>query len=403
MMRWLVCVLMMVLGAQGAYMQEHRWERGETFLTFLEKHQLPLSIYYNLDREDQELAAEIVSGVRYQLLLDDNEVIEQVLIPIGEELQLHIVKDKSTGAYELRTTPVSYQEESLKVTLEITLSPYQDIINATNSYALANEFVNSFKNSVNFRRLVKGDRLVIFYSQRTRLGQRYGNPKIEAAMVEVRGKEHFVFLYDDNRYYDAAGKEIEGFLLTVPVRYTRISSSFSYKRWHPILKRYRAHLGVDYAAPTGTPIVAAGEGRVTFVGTKGGYGKTVEIDHGHGYKTLYAHMNGYRKGIRRGSVVSKGQLIGYVGSTGISTGPHLHFGLYKDNRAINPNSVVKIEKDKLQGEKRKAFLAHVETFKPRFELALAEPSIPPREEPFEYMVQLETPIIMDAETVAVAN
>ncbi|MBE0495264.1 MAG: peptidoglycan DD-metalloendopeptidase family protein [Campylobacterales bacterium] len=402
-MRWLMCIFMMVLGAQGATMQEHRWEQGETFLTFLEKHQLPLSIYYSLDKEDQELATEIVSGIKYQLLLDESEAIEQVLIPIGEELQLHIVKDKQTNTFELRTTPVSYQEEALSVTLDISLSPYQDIVNATNNYALANEFVHSFKNSVNFRRLVKGDRLVIFYSQRTRLGQRYGNPKIEAAMVEVRGKEHFVYLYDDNRYYDESGKEVEGFLLTVPVRYSRISSPFTQKRWHPILKRYRAHLGIDYAAPTGTPIVAAGEGRVTFVGTKGGYGKTIEIEHGHGYKTLYAHLNGYRKGIRRGSVVSKGQLIGYVGSTGISTGPHLHFGLYKSNRAINPNSVVKIEKGKLQGEKRKAFLAHVETFKPRFELALAEPSVPPREEPFEYMVQLEEPIGVVADVAVVAN
>lgn len=403
MLRWLMMVLVLVLGAQGAYMQEHRWERGETFLSFLEKHQLPLAIYYNLDREDQELAAEIMSGVRYQLLLDDNDVIEQALIPIGEELQLHIVRDKEEGAYGLRITPVAYQEESLTVSLDISLSPYQDIVNATNNYALANEFVNSFKNSVNFRSLVKGDRLVVFYSQRTRLGQRYGNPKIEAAMVEIRGKEHFVFLYDDNRYYDQTGKEIEGFFLKVPVRYTRISSPFTQKRWHPVLQRYRAHLGIDYAAPTGTPVVAAGEGRVVFVGNKGGYGKTVEIDHGHGYKTLYAHLNGYRKGLQRGARVAQGQLIGYVGSTGLSTGPHLHFGLYKDSRAINPNSVVQIEKEKLNGEKRKAFLAHVETFKPRFEIALAQPSVPAREETFDYMVQLDEPIGVVSEAVQVSK
>lgn len=134
---------------------------------------------------------------------------------------------------------------------------------------------------------------------------------------------------------------------------------------------------------------AAGEGRVRYVGGKGGYGKTIEIDHGHGYKTLYAHLNGYRKGIRRGARVSKGQVIGYVGSTGLSTGPHLHFGLYKNSRAINPNSVVKIEKDKLKGQALKDYLAHTESFNPRFEMALANPTLPPREEPISYAMVLD--------------
>ena len=390
MIRKIITALLFAIGLQGAYMEELRWEKGETFLTFLEKQELPLAIYYDLDAEDKELAGEILSGVRYQLLRDDDGTLEQVLIPIGEELQIHLVRNKLNNMMEFRTTPISYQEENLSATIQITLSPYQDIVNATNNYALANEFAHAFKNSVNFRKLQKGDRLVIFYSQRTRLGQRFGNPKIEATMVEVRGKPHYAFLYNENRYYDADGKEIEGFFLSTPVKYTRISSPFTYKRWHPILKRYRAHLGIDYAAPTGTPVKAAGEGTVRYVGTKGGYGKTIEIDHGHGYKTLYAHLNGYRKGIRPGREVSKGQTIGYVGSTGLSTGPHLHFGLYKNNRAINPNSVVKIEKDKLKGQALKDYLAHTGGFDSRFEMALANPSLPPREEPISYAMILDT-------------
>jgi murein DD-endopeptidase MepM/ murein hydrolase activator NlpD len=389
MIRKVIFMILIVVGLQGAYLEEHRWEKGETFLTFLEKQGLPLSIYYNLDAEDKELAGEILSGVRYQLLRSDDGTLEQVLIPIGEELQIHLIRNEKSNEMEFHTTPISYQEQSLIATIEITLSPYQDIVNATNNYALANEFVNAFKNSVNFRKLQRGDRLVIFYSQRIRLGQRYGNPKIEAAMVEVRKKPHYAFLYNENRYYDANGKEIEGFFLATPVRYTRISSPFTYKRYHPILKRYRAHLGIDYAAPRGTPVKAAGEGRVRFVGTKGGYGKTIEIDHGHGYKTLYAHLSGYRKGIRRGTRVSKGQVIGYVGSTGLSTGPHLHFGLYKNSRAINPKSVVKIEKDKLKGKALKEFLAHTKKYSPRFEMALANPSVPPKEEPISYAMVLD--------------
>lgn len=388
MVRWLFLMVCVVVGLNAAYMEEARWAKGETFLTFLEKNQLPLSIYYDLDKEDQELATEILSDVRYQILKDDDGGLEQILIPIGEELQIHLVKNNENGGYDFRTTPISYKEEHLSVTLDISHSPYQDIINATNSYALANEFVNAFQNSVNFRYLRKGDNLVIFYKQRKRLGKRYGNPTIEAAMVEVRGRKNYIFLYDKNRYFDAKGKEVEGFFLSRPVKYRRISSRFTYKRWHPVLKRYRAHLGIDYAANRGTPIRAAGDGKLLHVGRKGGYGKTVIIRHGNGYKTLYAHMKGYRKGIRRGKIVKKGQVIGYVGNTGISTGPHLHFGLYKNNRAINPNSVVKITKGKLKGTKKKQFLAHVDDYKVRFETALAERKVPQKEKSFELMASL---------------
>jgi murein DD-endopeptidase MepM/ murein hydrolase activator NlpD len=154
------------------------------------------------------------------------------------------------------------------------------------------------------------------------------------------------------------------------------------------LKRYRAHLGIDYAAKIGTPIKAAGDGKIIHLGRKGGYGKTIIIKHDNGYKTLYAHMNGYRKGMKKGKWVKKGQIIGYVGSTGLSTGPHLHFGLYKNNRAINPNSVVKVTKSKLSGDKRKEFLAHKKKFKEKIEVALNSYEAPTKEQSFDYIVSL---------------
>ncbi|MDA7848260.1 M23 family metallopeptidase, partial [Sulfurospirillum sp.] len=170
----------------------------------------------------------------------------------------------------------------------------------------------------------------------------------------------------------------------------RISDRFTYKRWHPILKRYRAHLGIDYAARRGTPIKAAGNGKIVQLGRKGGYGKTITIRHDNGYKTLYAHMKGYRKGMKRGKWVKKGQVIGYVGSTGMSTGPHLHFGLYKNNRAINPNSVVKVTKSKLTGKKRKEFFTYIKKYKKDIEVALNDYENPKKEKSFDYIVSLDS-------------
>lgn len=387
MLRVLLAVFFMTLTLGASTLVEDNWAKGETFLTFLEKNKLPLSIYYDLDKEDQELATEIMSDVKFQMLKDDNGKLEQVLIPIGEELQLHLIKEKD--GYKLTTTPIVFEEIDKHVTIEITTSPYQDIIDQTGNYLLAHEFIQAFKSSVNFKRLRKGDKVVIFYKKRIRLGKQFDAPKIEAAMVEVRGRKNYVFRYNKGRYYDDTGKEVEGFFLAKPVNYKRISSRFTYKRWHPILKRYRAHLGIDYAANPGTPIKAAGNGKIIFRGRKGGYGNTVIIRHDNGYKTLYAHMRAFNKNARRGKWVKKGQVIGYVGSTGISTGPHLHFGLYKNNRAINPNSVVKVTKSKLTGKKKKEFFTYIEKYKKEIELALNEVSNPTKEKNFEYIVSLE--------------
>ncbi len=387
MFRVFLVFLFCIVSLSAASLKVENWGKGETFLTFLEKNKLPLSIYYNLEPEDQKITTDIMSGVKYQMLMSDDGQIEQVLIPIGEELQLHIIKEKDT--YKLTNTPISYQENERVLTVEIKSSPYQDIIDKTNNYLLAHEFIQAFKNSVNFKRLRKGDRVVIFYKKRVRLGRQFGAPKIEAAMVEVRGHKNYVFSYNKGRFYDDKGKEVEGFFLAKPVNYRRISDGFTYKRWHPILKRYRAHLGIDYAARSGTPVRAAGNGKIIKIGRRGGYGKTITIKHDNGYKTLYAHMRAYRKGMKRGKWVKKGQVIGYVGSTGMSTGPHLHFGLYKNNRAINPNSVVKVTKSKLTGKKRKEFFAYTKKFKKDIEVALNSYEQPVKEKSFEYMVSLD--------------
>lgn len=365
-----------------------KWNSGESFLNFLEKHHLPQKIYYDLDKDDQKITEEIYAGVNIQILRDANESIEQVLIPINDELQLHIYKEK--GKYELDSLPIIYTKKQEAFTVSIESSPYADIVKATGSKKLAHQFVNAFKNSLNFRRdLRKGDNLVMVYEQKYRLGQPFSMPVLQVAMIEMRKKKHYIYLNSDGRYYDEKGIEAEGFMLNRPVRNARVSSGFTLRRFHPVLKKYRAHLGVDYAARPGTPIMAAGSGRVIFAGYTRGYGKLIKIQHSDGYMTLYAHQRAFRRGIKRGKYVKKGQVIGYVGSTGLSTGPHLHFGLYKNGHARNPARVIRIATNKLKGKKLKAFNALREEYEKVVELHLLAKTKPIALEQFDNVTYVD--------------
>lgn len=351
--------------ATAKEVKELSWPKGESFLTFLESHKIPQTLYYDLEKEDKELCSEINEGIKYHLLLDEDNSLNQVLIPVSEDIQLHILKQKD-GAYKFQTLPISYQEIEETLVLEISHSPYLDIMKKTNNKNLANELIRAFKSSVNFRGMQKGDFVVIKYKQKIRLGKYFGQPEIIAAMVEIAGDNNFIFRHErDGQYYDLAGKSLTNFTFRTPVRYTRISSRFQKRRYHPVLKRYRAHLGVDYAAPTGRKIYAAADGRIVHRGRKGGYGNTIIIQHKNGLRTLYAHQHKFKSGLRVGSRVKKGQHIGYVGSTGLSSGPHLHLGLYRNGRAIDPLKIIKITKSKLSGKEKRTFLNYAKTMSNR--------------------------------------
>ncbi|WP_257904937.1 zinc metallopeptidase, M23 family [Campylobacter lari] len=365
--------------------EELSWENGKTLLDFLQDHSIPLNLYYNLDTEDKELSAEIASGIKYQMLKDEQGELEQVLIPISDDLQIHIYKNIE-NKFVLSFTPISYTKEKRTIRVAINNSAYQDVYDESGSVTLARAMVRAFKNSVNFKNVRKGDSVVLIYEQKRRLGRLFGDINIQAALANIRGKEYSVFLYKDS-YYNAQGKELENFFLTKPVKYTRISDRFTRARYHPILKRYRAHLGIDYAAPTGTPVKSAGDGMISFVGTKGGYGKVVQVKHVSGYMTLYAHLSRFAK-IKRGQKVKQGQVIAYVGSTGMSTGPHLHFGLYLNNKAINPETIVKIPKSSLSGKNKEEFLKMAKEYENRLQSIDENYKNPPKEQNIENSMEL---------------
>ena len=346
--------------------QDHVWGRGETLLAFLQENQMPLKLYYEMDAEDEKLLADIRVNTIYQVLKDDKGKVEQLLLPLNDELELHIMIGND-GAYHAQVIPIIYETNKKTLILTFEDIPSRDILDKTENFELSLEIEQLFRKMVNFKKIRVGDRLIVFYTEKKRLGKFFGEQKIEAAMIEEGGKKKYQFLALDGKYYDEKGKTTQTSSFIVPCRYKRISSRFTKKRWHPILHRYRAHHGIDYATPVGTAIKAAYSGRVIFAGRKGGYGKTVVIKHHAGYKTLYAHLSRFHTHV--GAHVKTGDLIAYSGNTGRSTGPHLHFGLSLNNRWIDPALKIVFTKG-LSGNSRRAFFASVKLYRKKMQKLL---------------------------------
>jgi len=328
------------------------WKKGLDFETYLKNHHISKKIINELDKDDAQLISEINPNRRFYEMIASNGVLLQTLIPIGEELQIHLFR--TPKGYKVEILPVSYQKDTYVALFSIDKTPYSDIVRKIKNKKLAKEFIKVMKHSVNFRSIQKGDKLAIVYDQKMRLGQPIGIPDIKVAMLESHHKKHYVFKHTDGKYYDEEGKELIKKYMGKPLNHIRITSPFTNRRWHPVLHRYKAHLGTDFGARRGTPILAAADGKVIFSGWMRGYGNVIKIQHDDGYVTLYAHQS--RRKAQEGEEVEKGQVIGFVGSTGRSTGPHLHFGLYKNGRAINPMRLIKFSSKGLSGKGKKAFL-----------------------------------------------
>lgn len=189
----------------------------------------------------------------------------------------------------------------------------------------------------------KGDTFGVVHEKIYVEGKYLKTGRILGAEMMNNGKRVTAIYFEDSEggtgYYDENGRSLRRTLLRSPLRYRRISSYYSKGRYHPILKRYRPHHGIDYAAPTGTPVESAGSGRVTFAGWKRGYGNFITIKHDNSFSTAYGHLSRIRKGVKKGARVTQAQVIGYVGSTGISTGPHLHYEVRRGKKLVNPLNV----------------------------------------------------------------
>ena len=328
------------------------WEKGFGFTQYLKKYHISKEVLENLDKDDMALLSEVGHRYKYYELIATNGVLLQSLIPIGEELQVHLFRTHE--GYEIEIIPIEYQKGTYVALLSVKKSPHFDIVHKIKNKRLANEFTRVLKHSVDFRGIRKGDKIAIVYDQKMRLGQPLGMPDIKVAMLESHGKKNYVFKHSDGKYYNDKGKALIQKYMGKPLNHIRITSKFTTRRWHPVLHKWKAHHGTDFGARRGTPILAAADGKVIYSGWMGGYGRVIKIRHKDDYVTLYAHQS--RRKAKVGQHVKKGQIIGYTGNSGRSTGPHLHFGLYKNGRPIDPMRLVKFTAGGLTGRDRRTFL-----------------------------------------------
>lgn len=233
------------------------------------------------------------------------------------------------------------------------------------------------------RDLRKGDQFGVLYEKQYLDGEMIGYGRILAASFINKGEEYSAALFTDSEgqsdYYAPDGSSLRKAFLRAPVNYGRISSHFDMNRKHPILNRVRPHEGTDFAASSGTPVRASGDGRIIHLGRDGGYGKTIRIDHGNEVTTVYSHLRGYKRGMRSGKRVQQGDVIGYVGMSGLATGPHLHYEYRLSGRPRNPLHVDLPDADPIPADEMQAFrmqanplLAQLSDHDESFQVAMAE-------------------------------
>ncbi len=273
-------------------------------------------------------------------LARSREGVRRFLVQIDEDRQMRIYRNRE-GAFRSRMEQIPYEIKLVRLNVTIRDSFMRSIVEAGGSPQIAMEMAEIFEWVIDFHKdLNEGDRIDALIERRFLYGRPSGFGRILAARFAVGKKTHeaVYFARGSEVYYTPEGKSLRRAFLRSPLRYTRISSRFSKRRLHPILRRYRPHYGVDYAAPKGTPVRAVADGQVVWASWKGAAGKMVRIRHERGYTTEYLHLSGFARGMRRGKRVAQGKVIGYVGSTGLSTGPHLDFRIKHFGRPVDPIS-----------------------------------------------------------------
>ncbi len=320
---------------------KHTIRKGETLAGIFNKYDLKSQTLHKLLQGDKHLQRELTRlypGKTVKILLNNQGDLEKLVYERSRTEA--ITASRAEVGFDIEKIFKEPQRELRQASGTLESSLYLAAKKAGLSDTLTMQLTDIFAWDIDFSRSIRpGDSFNILYEELFIDGASIGNGPIVAAEFINQGKIHralrFVHPDGSSDYYTPEGRTLRKAFLRMPVKSARITSRFNLHRRHPLLHRIRAHKGVDYAAPIGTPVRATGDGKIIFRGRKGGYGRVVIIQHGHRYSTLYAHLHRFNSRFRLGSKVKQGDIIAYVGKSGLATGPHLHYefridGIHRD-------------------------------------------------------------------------
>ena len=320
---------------------------GETFITMMERLGMGAGEAYLMAQSCDTVfdVRKLRAGNRVVAYYSGDSLSRKLeyVVYNNDKIRSTIFKCADSLAVWRYDKPVTTEHKVMDVTIHSSL--LGDIAESGHSILLAYELADIYAWTVNFFGLQDGDRFRAIYDQKVCEGEVVYIDKVDFCLYNSGNFQATAIRFDQhdggNKYWNEKGESMRKAFLKAPLKFTRISSRFTYHRKHPVTGRVRAHTAVDYAAPVGTPIHTIGDGTVTLCGwDPHGGGNRIRIKHMNGYETSYMHMRGFAKGIRAGVHVSQGQLIGYVGSTGTSTGPHLDFRVWKNGTPIDPLKMI---------------------------------------------------------------
>lgn len=326
------------------FVYDERVRAGDTLTSLLRRIGLKddaALAFIEDSKQGKEAMRSLRTGRSVLAMIRPDGTLHSLQVPLDSEGRKFAVARSGSDALRIVSKPAIDKQIIVEMRSgTIRNSLYAAIDSAGVPDRVASKFVELFSNDVDFSKdLRAGDRFSIVYETEYENGVAIRSGRVLAAEFVNKDESHTVVLYRDqdgeDAYFTAEGEPLSQAFLQYPLEFTRISSTFG-MRMHPVLGYSRAHNGVDFTAPTGTPVMAATDGRIAFMGVQSGYGNTVIIEHRDGYSTLYAHLSRFNNEFSPGQKVRQGQVVAYVGSTGVSTGPHLHYEVRLNGTQLNP-------------------------------------------------------------------
>ncbi len=316
--------------------------RRETLSTILQREGVSLAEVYRIDNGARSVFdfRSLKRNNAYALFFtpDSLHTLKHIFYEIDNRTTyLHCAVGETIETEVCERTVKAVERKS---SAEVTSSLWMAVKEQDLSFELSDKLSDIFAWVVDFFAIDQGDYFKVIYDELYSDSTRVGVGQVKAAVFHHKGKDYYAFYFEQDTvsgYFDEKGNSLRKKFLKAPLKYSRISSHFSHGRRHPILRIVRPHHGVDYAAPSGTPVMSIGDGTVIAKGwDKKGGGNYVKVRHNSVYTTVYMHLRGFAKDLKKGSQVKQGEVIGYVGKTGLATGPHLDFRVYKNGQAVNP-------------------------------------------------------------------